>query len=72
MSKHAGNDGAGAAKKRRIEQDGDVHLVKILNMVRQRNEIFVHGDDRLSLGAFYRAAKLSAKSAVAPRTMYCS
>ena len=57
---------------RRIEQDGDVHLVKILNMVRQRNETFVHGDDRLSLGAFCRAAKLSAKSAVAPRTMYCS
>ncbi len=72
MSKHAGNDGAGAAKKRRIEQDGDVHLVKILNMVRQRNETFVHGDDRLSLGAFYRAAKLSAKSAVAPQTIWRS
>ena len=72
MSEHAGDDGAGAAKKRRIEQDGDEHLVKILNMVRQRNEIFVHGDDRLSLGACGRAAKLSAKSAVAPRTMCCS
>ena len=72
MSKHAGDDGAGAAKKRRIGQDGDVHLVKILNMVRQRNETFVHGDDRLSLGAFYRAAKLSAKSAVTPRTMWRS
>ena len=43
MSKR--NDGAGAAKKRRIEQDGNVHLVKILNMVRQRNDILVHGDD---------------------------
>ena len=71
MSEHAGNDGAGAAKKRRIEQDGDGHLVNILNMVRQR-KIVVHGDDRLSLGAFYRAAKLSAKSAVTPQTMWRS
>ena len=71
MSKHASNDGGGAAKKRRIEQDGDVHLVKILNMVRHMITDSAPGD-RLSRGAFYRAAKLSAKSAVAPRTMWRS
>ena len=71
MSKTPGNDGGRAAKKRRIEQDGDEHLVKILNMVRHMLTDSVPGD-RLSRGAFYRAAKLSAKSAVAPRTMYCS
>ena len=71
MSKHASNDGGGAAKKRRIEQDGDSHLVKILNMVRHMITDSVPGD-QLSRGAFYRAAKLSAKSAVAPRTLYCS
>ena len=37
MNKYAGNDGAGAAKKRRIEQDGDAHIVKILNMVRKHD-----------------------------------
>ena len=71
MSKHAGNDGAGAAKKRRIEQDGDEHLVKNTQHG-ETAKIVVHGDDRLSLGAFYRAAKLSAKSAVAPQTIWRS